>query len=136
MPIYAYQCGACGFAKDQLQKITDPALTDCPQCGKPTLTKLLTAPGFQLKGSGWYATDFKNNSAAPATSTQDSTTQTPAAPGGETSPSPMLISVTSATVTSSTGATVQFMNAKDWAAKWRQEDQVFSQIIAQLKSGK
>ena len=91
MPIYAYQCGACGFAKDQLQKITDPALTDCPQCGKSTLTKLLTAPGFQLKDSGWYATDFKNGSAAPATSTQDSTTQTPAAPSGETSPSPAQI---------------------------------------------
>ena len=96
MPIYAYQCGACGFAKDQLQKITDPALTDCPQCGKSTLTKLLTAPGFQLKGSGWYATDFKNGSAAPATSTQDSTTQTPSAPGGETSPSPAPAATTQA----------------------------------------
>ena len=69
MPIYAYKCGACGFAKDHLQKISDPALTDCPQCGKPSFSKQLSAPGFQLKGSGWYATDFKGGapSGAPAT---------------------------------------------------------------------
>ena len=67
MPIYAYKCGACGFAKDQLQKISDPALTDCPQCGKPSFSKQLSAPGFQLKGSGWYATDFKSNNAPVAT---------------------------------------------------------------------
>jgi len=69
MPIYAYKCGSCGHAKDVLQKIADAPLTDCPECGKPTFSKQLTAAGFQLKGSGWYATDFKGGSggtAAPA----------------------------------------------------------------------
>jgi putative FmdB family regulatory protein len=66
MPIYAYKCGSCGFAKDHLQKISDPALTECPQCGKPSFSKQLSAPGFQLKGSGWYATDFKSGGAAAA----------------------------------------------------------------------
>jgi len=59
MPIYAYRCSDCGFQKDYLQKISDPILTDCPTCGKATFAKQLTAPGFQLKGNGWYATDFK-----------------------------------------------------------------------------
>jgi putative FmdB family regulatory protein len=62
MPIYAYKCGSCGHAKDVLQKISDAPLTDCPECGKPTFSKQLTAAGFQLKGSGWYATDFKGGS--------------------------------------------------------------------------
>ena len=60
MPIYAYKCESCGQAKDVLQKISDAPLTDCPACGAPTLRKQLTAAGFQLKGSGWYATDFRN----------------------------------------------------------------------------
>ena len=59
MPIYAYKCESCGFAKDILQKMSDPLLTDCPACGAATFKKQLTAAGFQLKGSGWYATDFK-----------------------------------------------------------------------------
>ena len=96
MPIYAYRCGACGHAKDVLQKMSDAPLTTCPACGAEQFSKQLTAAGFQLKGSGWYATDFKNGSAAPATSTQDSTTQTPAAPGGETSPSPAPAATTQA----------------------------------------
>jgi putative FmdB family regulatory protein len=62
MPIYAYKCGSCGHAKDVLQKISDALLTDCPACGKATFSKQLTAAGFQLKGSGWYATDFKGGS--------------------------------------------------------------------------
>ena len=62
MPIYAYKCGSCGHAKDVLQKIADAPLTDFPECGKPTFSKQLTAAGFQLKGSGWYATDFKGGS--------------------------------------------------------------------------
>lgn len=61
MPIYAYKCDACGFAKDVLQKMSDPLLSECPNCGKSTFTKQLTAAGFQLKGSGWYATDFKGS---------------------------------------------------------------------------
>lgn len=62
MPIYAYRCAGCGFAKDVLQKISDPLLTVCPSCGKPEFQKQVTAAGFQLKGSGWYATDFKGGS--------------------------------------------------------------------------
>jgi putative FmdB family regulatory protein len=61
MPIYEYRCNDCGFEKDALQKMSDPPLVDCPQCGKPALKKLVSAAGFQLKGSGWYATDFKNS---------------------------------------------------------------------------
>ena len=59
MPIYAYKCESCGFAKDVLQKMSDALLETCPACGKPSFKKQLTAAGFQLKGSGWYATDFK-----------------------------------------------------------------------------
>jgi putative FmdB family regulatory protein len=61
MPIYEYRCSACGYQNDYLQKITDPLLADCPECGKSTFVKQVTAAGFQLKGTGWYATDFKNN---------------------------------------------------------------------------
>jgi putative FmdB family regulatory protein len=63
MPIYAYKCGSCGHAKDVLQKISDAPLTVCPACGAEAFSKQLTAPGFQLKGSGWYATDFKGGGA-------------------------------------------------------------------------
>ena len=66
MPIYEYRCASCGFEKDFLQKVSDPVLTDCPECGKATFEKQLTAAGFQLKGNGWYATDFKNNGVKPA----------------------------------------------------------------------
>jgi putative FmdB family regulatory protein len=59
MPIYAYRCSACGHAKDVLQKVSDPVLSACPACGADAFRKQLTAAGFQLKGSGWYATDFK-----------------------------------------------------------------------------
>ena len=72
MPIYAYKCESCDHAKDVLQKISDAPLTECPACGAATFSKQLTAAGFQLKGSGWYATDFKGStggSAAAATST-------------------------------------------------------------------
>src|SRR5258706_11995732 len=60
MPIYEYRCTACGFQKEYLQKMGAALLTDCPECGKPSLAKMVTAAGFQLKGSGWYATDFKS----------------------------------------------------------------------------
>lgn len=59
MPIYAYRCTSCGFENDHLQKLSDPVLEICPQCAQATYRKQLTAAGFQLKGSGWYATDFK-----------------------------------------------------------------------------
>ena len=64
MPIYAYRCATCGHAKDQLQKISDPVLTVCPACGAPTFQKQVTAAGFQLKGSGWYVTDFRGDNKA------------------------------------------------------------------------
>jgi putative FmdB family regulatory protein len=61
MPIYAYRCAACGHSRDVLQKLSDAPLTDCPACGAGQFAKQITAAGFQLKGSGWYATDFRNN---------------------------------------------------------------------------
>ena len=81
MPIYAYKCESCGHAKDVLQKISDAPLTDCPACGKATFNKQLTAAGFQLKGSGWYATDFRGGSgtSAPATDAAAATASTEAA---------------------------------------------------------
>jgi putative FmdB family regulatory protein len=66
MPIYAYRCEHCGHAQDVLQKVSDPVLTVCPACGQATYRKQVTAAGFQLKGSGWYVTDFKNEKKAPA----------------------------------------------------------------------
>jgi putative FmdB family regulatory protein len=70
MPIYAYRCESCGFEKDALQKISDAPLTQCPSCGADTFRKQVTAAGFQLKGSGWYVTDFRggNNSNGNGTS--------------------------------------------------------------------
>ena len=65
MPIYEYRCGTCGFQKEYLQKLNDAPLTTCPECGKESFGKILTAAGFQLKGSGWYATDFKGNGTKP-----------------------------------------------------------------------
>ncbi len=62
MPIYAYRCESCGFEKDVLQKISDAPLTQCPECQRDTFRKQLTAAGFQLKGSGWYVTDFRGGS--------------------------------------------------------------------------
>ena len=59
MPIYAYRCEECGFTKDVLQKISDPVLTVCPSCARPAFKKQVTAAGFQLKGTGWYVTDFR-----------------------------------------------------------------------------
>jgi putative FmdB family regulatory protein len=63
MPIYAYKCAACGHAADALQKMSDAALTVCPSCGAEAYSKQLTAPQFQLKGSGWYVTDFRSGNA-------------------------------------------------------------------------
>jgi putative FmdB family regulatory protein len=96
MPIYAYRCDDCGFAKDVLQKMSDPVLTDCPDCGKATFKKQLTAAGFQLKGTGWYATDFRGGTppatgvaSGPAESKSetkaDSKAVAPAAPASATS---------------------------------------------------
>jgi putative FmdB family regulatory protein len=89
MPIYAYKCESCGHAKDVLQKMSDDVLTQCPECGQATFKKQLTAAGFQLKGSGWYVTDFREGSKAKDDKKPDdkaATTATPAAaPGAEVS---------------------------------------------------
>jgi len=70
MPIYAYRCETCGFEKDHLQKLSEAALSVCPECGQATYQKQVTAAGFQLKGSGWYVTDFKGGNKAPATANE------------------------------------------------------------------
>lgn len=70
MPIYEYRCGSCGLEKEFLQKVSDAPISVCPSCGNSSMTKLISAAGFQLKGSGWYATDFRNNGAKPAAKTE------------------------------------------------------------------
>lgn len=82
MPIYAYKCGSCGHAKDVLQKISDAPLTVCPACGAEAFSKQVTAAGFQLKGSGWYVTDFRGGNggnSAPATEGKSASTSETAA---------------------------------------------------------
>jgi putative FmdB family regulatory protein len=71
MPIYAYKCSSCGHSQDVLQKMSATPLTDCPACGKPTYAKQITAPQFQLKGSGWYVTDFKGGASGGKDSKKD-----------------------------------------------------------------
>jgi putative FmdB family regulatory protein len=92
MPIYAYKCGSCGHAKDVLQKMSDAPLTTCPSCGADSFAKQITAAGFQLKGSGWYATDFKGGSTSvPATASSDKpadTAKTESAPAATKSDAP------------------------------------------------
>lgn len=73
MPIYGYRCSSCGLQKDVMQKISDAPLTDCPSCGASTFSKQLSAAGFQLKGSGWYVTDFKGGSGGSAGTTTTTT---------------------------------------------------------------
>jgi putative FmdB family regulatory protein len=87
MPIYAYKCESCGHAKDVLQKMSDAPLSVCPECGAATFKKQLTAAGFQLKGSGWYVTDFRggDNGSKPA-KPGDGDSSTPAAPGADSKP--------------------------------------------------
>jgi len=83
MPIYAYKCESCGFVKDVLQKISDQPLSQCPTCGAQSFKKQVTAAGFQLKGSGWYATDFKGGAnAAPAAGAGKADEKTPAKTDG------------------------------------------------------
>ncbi len=78
MPIYAYRCEACGHAKDVLQKMSDAPLTDCPACGAGAFKKQVTAAGFQLKGSGWYVTDFRGGSSSAAPAKTDDAAASPA----------------------------------------------------------
>lgn len=84
MPIYAYKCDSCGFAKDVLQKISDATLTECPSCHAATFSKQVTAAGFQLKGSGWYVTDFRGggSNAAPGSDGKSSEAGDSKAEGG------------------------------------------------------
>ena len=89
MPIYAYKCESCGHTKDVLQKMSDAPLTDCPQCGAAAFKKQLTAAGFQLKGSGWYVTDFRGGAQAAAPAGQGAESGAAAAgsnAGGTTAP--------------------------------------------------
>ena len=90
MPIYAYKCGSCGHAKDVLQKISDAPLTVCPACGAEAFSKQVTAAGFQLKGSGWYVTDFRGGSGGssdPATDAKsESKTESSASASGGDAP--------------------------------------------------
>ena len=98
MPIYAYRCEACGFAKDVLQKMSDEPLTVCPSCSTAAFKKQVTAAGFQLKGSGWYVTDFRGGAgatvppagaaeaAAPAGTVVTAPATTPAAPASSPAP--------------------------------------------------
>ena len=81
MPIYSYKCASCGHAKDVLQKISDAPLTVCPSCGAESFNKQLTAAGFQLKGSGWYATDFMGGAAAASDPAAAAAAPAPAAAG-------------------------------------------------------
>jgi putative FmdB family regulatory protein len=84
MPIYEYRCGECGQDHEVLQKVSEPPLTECPACGKPALKKQLSAAGFQLKGSGWYATDFKGSAKKPAEKTAEAKTEVKAETKSET----------------------------------------------------
>src|SRR5262250_3131780 len=76
MPIYAYRCDHCGHAKDVLQKLSDPVLSTCPACGTAAFRKQVTAAGFQLKGSGWYVTDFRNGGGSSNSTSSPSTATT------------------------------------------------------------
>ncbi|TAH45439.1 MAG: zinc ribbon domain-containing protein [Betaproteobacteria bacterium] len=82
MPIYEYRCDACGFQKEHMQKMSDAPLSTCPSCGEESYTKLLSAAGFQLKGSGWYATDFKGGSSAKPAASSESSAPAPSCGGG------------------------------------------------------
>ncbi len=118
MPIYAYRCSSCGHEQDVLQKISDAPLTVCPACGQSTYVKQVTAAGFQLKGSGWYVTDFRNNGtkSAPAagksteskesgggTAAAETSTAAPAAAPAITSTTSTSTASTSTTSTSNAG---------------------------------
>ncbi|KVL20625.1 FmdB family zinc ribbon protein [Burkholderia sp. MSMB1826] len=107
MPIYAYRCEACGFAKDVLQKMSDAPLSQCPECGKDAFRKQVTAAGFQLKGSGWYVTDFRGGSggaSAPAMASGDAAPAAPAAQAAPAAAAPAAASGSGSTTTSAAPA--------------------------------
>jgi putative FmdB family regulatory protein len=88
MPIYAYRCASCGHSRDVLQKISDPQLTTCPVCGAEQFQKQVTAAGFQLKGSGWYVTDFRNGGGAAGAPAASGPAAAPATGGDGTAAAP------------------------------------------------
>jgi putative FmdB family regulatory protein len=98
MPIYAYKCESCGHAKDVLQKMSDDPLSVCPACGQPSFRKQLTAAGFQLKGSGWYVTDFRGGN---TTTTAPAVAADGAAPAAESAAKPAAESVPAPAVAAS-----------------------------------
>jgi putative FmdB family regulatory protein len=114
MPIYAYKCEACGHAQDVLRKISDPPLGLCPQCGAAAFVKQVTAAGFQLKGSGWYVTDFRGGNSAkavegakePGKQGQESASTSAAAPAAavDTAPKSEPTTVTAASTSPTTGS--------------------------------
>ena len=103
MPIYAYKCESCGFAKDVLQKMSDSQLTECPTCGAAAFKKQLTAAGFQLKGSGWYATDFKGTAAPAGAAADASAPAKPAADGAAQTAAPAKADAPAASATGGCG---------------------------------
>jgi putative FmdB family regulatory protein len=86
MPIYAYRCESCGFDKDVLQKLSDAPLTQCPNCGADAFRKQVTAAGFQLKGSGWYVTDFRGGNNGNGGKTAGTSGAATGATSGEAAP--------------------------------------------------
>ena len=86
MPIYSYRCETCGHQQDILQKMSDPLLTVCPACGASAFRKQVTAAGFQLKGSGWYVTDFRDSKAPPKPESGTPAAKTDDAPGKASAP--------------------------------------------------
>ena len=113
MPIYEYRCASCGFQKEYIQRMNDALLTDCPECKKATFSKMVTAAGFQLKGGGWYVTDFKNGgsnapSAKKTEEKQSDTSSKPDAAKTESAPAAtapaLAVAPAAATTTSATSA--------------------------------
>ena len=103
MPIYAYKCSACGHAKDVLQKLSDQPLSVCPACGESTFSKQVTAAGFQLKGSGWYVTDFRNSGGGTA-KTSELPPATTTAPAGDSGAAPSAPAAATPSTSGSSGA--------------------------------
>ena len=104
MPIYEYRCDNCGFQKEYLQRMSDPQLTDCPECKKSTLSKMVTAAGFQLKGGGWYVTDFKGGKGAPGANKKTEEKQSDTGSKSESSPAASGAAEKAKSDTSSTAA--------------------------------
>jgi putative FmdB family regulatory protein len=115
MPIYAYKCESCGFAKDVLQKMSDAPLADCPQCGAASFKKQLTSAGFQLKGSGWYVTDFRGGDGASATKTSDAPAGGSA--GSESKPAESGTAATPAAATTAAAAKPAAMSSAPASSK-------------------